>query len=147
LPEGTYRATVDVSSTNGGTATLGVTFTVAPPPPRLVVKPDMLVFSNVGPVRTQAVRASNENGSFADLGRLMLDSAATTPWLRNVSIDGDIIAVTPDVDTLRATASGTVIINSARGGSATIRVRVDVTIVERPSRRGTETPEERHDQD
>jgi len=145
LPEGTYRATVDVSSTNGGTATLGVTFTVAPPPAQLVLKPDALTFNNLADSpRTQTVRASNAIGSFADLGRLSVDPA-TTSWLR-VNIDGDIIAVTPDFSQLTDTDSGRVIINSARGGRATIRVTVNF-VIERRSRSGTETPEERHDQD
>jgi hypothetical protein len=121
-----------------------VTFTVAPPPAQLVVTPDTLTFRD-GIPQTQTVRASNARGPFADLGRLSVDPA-TTSWL-GVNIDGDIIAVTPDYSRLQATDSGSVIINSARGGRATIRVKAFVTIIERPSRRGTETPEERHDPD
>jgi hypothetical protein len=122
LAAGTYQGTVDVSSTNGGTATLGVTFTVAPPPAQLVVTPDTLTFFTLGEVpATQTVRASNALGSFTDLGPLSVDPA-TTSWLR-VNIDGDIIAVTPDVSKLTVgTWSGRVIINSARGGRAAIRV-------------------------
>jgi hypothetical protein len=122
LPAGTYQATVAVSSTNGGTATLGVTFTVAPPPAQLVVTPDTVTFFTLGEVpATQTVRASNAIGSFADLGALSVDPA-TTSWLR-VNIDGDIIAVAADVSKLSVgTWSGRVIINSARGGSFTIRV-------------------------
>ena len=122
LPAGTYQATVDVSSTNGGTATLGVTFTVAPPPAQLVVTPDTLTFFTLGEVpATQSVRVSNATGPVADLGQLSVDPA-TTSWLR-VSITTDGVFVTPDVSRLTVgTWSGRVIINSTRGGSATIRV-------------------------
>jgi len=122
LPVGTYTATMVVSSTNGGNDATRVTFTVAAPPPRLVVSRDTLTFFTLGQVPpTQTVRASNANGSFADLGQLSVDPA-TTSWLR-VSITSDVISVTPNVSVLKVgTWSGRVIINSARGGSVTIRV-------------------------
>jgi hypothetical protein len=86
------------------------------------VSRDTLTFFTLGQVpATQTVRASNANGSFADLGQLSVDPA-TTSWLR-VSITSDVISVTPNVSVLKVgTWSGRVIINSARGGSVTIRV-------------------------
>jgi hypothetical protein len=130
LPAGTYQATVDVSSTNGGTATLGVTFTVTPPPPRLLLSTDTLTFATLVGVNTaiQQARASNATGPFTDLGQLSVDPSSA-PWLR-VRFDGDIIDVWADVTGLGVdTYKGDLIINSARGGSATIRVTLYVSII------------------
>jgi hypothetical protein len=79
---------------------------------------------------TQVARASNIGfGSFADLGRLSVDTR-TTSWLR-VSFDGDIVVVTPSVSNLGGgTHRGTVIINSERGGSASIAVTLNIEVVE-----------------
>ena len=132
LTAGTYTATVTVGSANGGTATFAVSFVVAPQPPRLALTPNELTFtlflSSAGP-QPQTVRASNSgSGTFADLGQLGVDRERTSSRL-TVRIDGSTITIVPSfsglsVGTYRVTA----VITSARGGSATITVTLNVAV-------------------
>jgi hypothetical protein len=133
LPPGSYTATVTVGSSNGGTAQLGVTFTVTAPPPRLALTPNVLTFisSEATPVpQAQTVRASNiGSGTVADLGRLGVDTGNTASWLR-VSFDGNIVVVTAVAANLsRGTHKGIATITSTRGGNATISVTFEVGVI------------------
>ncbi|MDF2771272.1 MAG: hypothetical protein K0S86_766 [Geminicoccaceae bacterium] len=134
---GNHGATVTVRSANGGSATFTVTFAVSNPPPRLGLDPPVMEFSALaGAVpKAQVARASNIGfGTFADLGPLSVDSK-TTSWIR-VSFDGDIVVVSMDPIVGRAntgTYAGTAVINSTRGGTATIAVSLTIRphVVER----------------
>jgi hypothetical protein len=135
LQVGTFTATVIVGSTNGGTASLAVTFVVSAPPIRIILTPDSLTFatfigSTAGP-QPQTVRASNSGGSgaFAELGQIGVDAANTSARL-TIRIDGSTITVFPNFSGLGPgvhRVTGT--ITSARGGTATIAVRLNVFIL------------------
>lgn len=131
LPPGTYTASIVITSSNGGNATLSVSIAVATPPPILGLSSDTLSFGTIfGSTLPsgKTVRALNIGfGTFADLGPLSV--GPTSPWLR-VSFDGDIVVVQPNTTTLgRGMFTGTVTINSARGGSATISVTYFITVI------------------
>jgi hypothetical protein len=138
VPAGNHSATVTVRSANGGTATFIANFAVTNPPPRIALTPNALAYSvTVGfspPGKT--ARASNVGtGTFADLGLLSVGTG-TSNWLR-VSFDGDIVVVSPIVSSFKVgTYTGTAVVSSVRGGSASIAVSLTVNpvIVERSSR-------------
>jgi len=134
LAPGTYTASIVVTSSNGGNATLGVTFAVAVPPPVLGLTPDTLSFRSVAgatpPPLGKTVVAFNNNGfgTFADLGPLAVVTP-TSSWL-TVTFDGAIVNVRPNTTNgAIGTYTGIVTINSARGGSATISVTYTLTDV------------------
>lgn len=125
---GNHTATVTVRSANGGSATFTASFAVTNPPPRLGLTPNVLSFSTTVSTSPAAktVRASNIGfGTFADLGPLSAGTG-TSSWLK-IGFDGDIVVVAPSVSSFAVgTYAGTAVINSVRGGSATVAVTLTV---------------------
>jgi hypothetical protein len=132
LQVGTFTATVIVGSTNGGTASLAVTFVVSAPPIRIILTPDVLTFTQIigiaGP-QSQTVRASNGgSGPVTDLGTLGVDAANTSSRL-TIRFDGPIVLVVPNFSGLpMGSHRVNAVITSTRGGSATIAVTLNVQI-------------------
>lgn len=133
LVAGTYPATVQITSQNGGDQNLAVTFSVAraTDPPVLTLSTATIALSGTrgdpNPP-TQVVAITNTGGG--TLGTVTIGSILSPggTWL-NASANGDNVLVDVATGSLApGNYSGTVKVNSQRGGSATIAVAFSVGV-------------------
>ncbi len=132
LSPGSYTATIEVTSQNGGSGSLGVTFRLGQA--RLTLDSRSLSFSapqGGGSPAAQVVTLSNSGaGSFDDLGTVTLGSVSYGPgadgWLAR-TLSGDELSVRPATGTLApGTYTATVPVSSPAGGSESASVTFTV---------------------
>ena len=132
LPQGNYAATVTVTSSNGGQATVRVSFAVGAQPPVLGLVPTSLAFSAVvggSSPKPQTVKVVNNGaGTLSGITVVRITyGGSEQPWLTpQVSGASVVIAVNPDRLTV-GKYSAAVLVGSANGGSATLTVTFNVT--------------------
>ena len=132
LQPGSYTASVVVGSSNGGSATLGVTFAVAAPPPILRLSPSTLQFSAVSggasPARQPVAAVNGGGGTLAGINIVSITyGGSESPWL-DATISGTTVSIGVSPSKLPAgTYTASVVVGSATGGNANLSVTFTVT--------------------
>jgi len=141
---GTYTATVPVNSTDGGSGSIAVTFTVSPEPadPALVLSATSATFfaeEAGGDPASQGITISNEGGGgIAALGALSLGATVYgtgSGWL-TASRTGTTVTLSPATDSLTAAGgpyTATVPVQSVNGWNQNISVTFTVSSVGDPA--------------
>ncbi len=132
LPAGSHRATVPVSSAQGGSAAIQVTLTLGSPV--LTASSTSAAFSaqeGGGNPANQTITLSNTGpGTMASLGAISVGSVQYSGpggWL-SISPSGYTLTLSVTTGTLpTATYQATIPVNSARGGSVSVKVTFTVT--------------------
>lgn len=134
LSTGTYSATVELQSANGGNETVGVTLSVGAP--ELTLSSTSAAFSGqeggAASPASATIEVSNSGaGAFSDLGAVSLGATAYagggSGWL-TASLGGSTITLSSSMGALGpGSYSATVPVNSTSGGSSSLIASLTVT--------------------